>query len=77
MYDDENCIRRKYCGLYIVFVSIEFDVMVDVEFVDDDDDNVGDEVVIIDRIVFNGEQTACAWLTHAFDAIAFSVALDV
>lgn len=63
----------------MVFVSIEFDVMVDVEFADDDDvgdDKVGDDdvVAIIDKIVFNGEPDACAcaWPTDAFDAIGFS-----
>lgn len=43
--------------------------MVDVEFVvvdDIDDDNVGDDVVIIDKIVFNGEVIAWAWFTNAF-----------
>lgn len=62
----------------MVFVSIELDVMVDAEFVDDDDgvgdDNVGgdDVVAIIDKIVFNGEPAviACAWPIDAFDAIA-------
>lgn len=62
----------------MVFVSIEFDVMVDVELGDDDDgdgdDSVGDVVVIIDRMVFNGEPAAWAWLTDACDACAVSAA---